>query len=104
MSVTGKMSRSSLGQVMPVHAEPLGFTNASFREVNQVTFSYRTNTDDAAVVLPTELEIGENPKVSGTLLLDGFSIGGPDRWILNIFYAGFRVGGVCFIHSNLYFK
>jgi len=39
MSVKGKMSRSSLGQVMPVHADPLGFKNASFRAVNQVTFS-----------------------------------------------------------------
>jgi len=31
--VKGKLSRSSLGQTMPVHAEPLGFTNASFRAV-----------------------------------------------------------------------
>jgi hypothetical protein len=52
MFVKGKMSRSSLGQVMPVHADPLGFTNASFRAVSQVTFSYRTNTDSAAALLP----------------------------------------------------
>jgi len=77
MSVKGKMSRSSLGQVMPVHADPLGFTNASFRAVNQVTFSYRTNTDAAAALLPTELEIDENPKISVMFLSYGFTSVGP---------------------------
>src|SRR5260221_9898411 len=90
MSVTGKMSRSSLGQVMPVHAEPLGFTNASFRAVNQVTFSYRTNTDAAAVLLPTELEIDENPKISVMFLSYGFSSVGPFREYIHIIHARFR--------------
>jgi acetoacetate decarboxylase len=79
MSVKRKMSRSSLGQVMPVHADPLGFTNASFRAVNQVTFSYRTNTEAAAELLPTELEIDENPKISVMFLSYGFSSVGPFR-------------------------
>jgi len=77
MSVKGKLGRSSLGQTMPVHAEPLGFTNASFRAVNQVTFSYRTNTEAAAVLLPTEMEIDENPKISVMFLSYGFSSVGP---------------------------
>jgi hypothetical protein len=47
MTMNGRLTRSSLAQTMPVHADPLNFTNASFRGVNQVTFSYRTNTDSA---------------------------------------------------------
>ncbi len=97
MSVTGKMSRSSLGQVMPVHAEPLGFTNASFRAVNQVTFSYRTNTDAAAVLLPTELEIDENPKISVMFLSYGFSSVGPFREYIHIIHARFRGEEVGFV-------
>ena len=97
MSVTGKMSRSSLGQVMPVHAEPLGFTNASFRAVNQVTFSYRTNTDAAAVLLPTELEIDENPKISVMFLSYGFSSVGPFREYIHIIHVRFRGEEVGFV-------
>ena len=55
MIMKGKLTRSDLAQTMPVHADPLSFTNASFRGVNQVTFSYRTNTDAATAVLPTDL-------------------------------------------------
>jgi hypothetical protein len=62
MSVKGKMSRSSLGQVMPVHADPLGFKNASFRAVNQVTFSYRTNTDAATALLPSNWRSMRTPR------------------------------------------
>src|SRR5260370_15019976 len=87
MSVKGKMSRSSLGQVMPVHADPLGFTNASFRAVNQVTFNCRTNTDAAAALLPTELEIDENPKISVMFLSYGFSSVGPFREYIHIIHA-----------------
>ena len=97
MSVTGKMSRSSLGQVMPVHAEPLGFTNASFRAVNQVTFNYRTNTDAAAALLPTELEIDENPKISVMFLSYGFSSVGPFREYIHIIHARFRGEDVGFV-------
>jgi hypothetical protein len=79
MSVKGKLSRSSLEQMMPVHAESLGFTNASSMAVNQVTFSYRTNTEAAAALLPTEVEIDENPKISMMFLSYGFSSVGPFR-------------------------
>src|SRR5260370_30915690 len=88
------MRRSGLGQVMPVHAEPLGFTNASFTAVNQVTFSYRTNTDAAAVLLPTELEIDENPKISVMFLSYGVSSVGPFREEIHIIYARFPGEGV----------
>src|SRR5260370_1191107 len=97
MSVKGKMSRSSLGQVMPVHADPLGFTNASFRAVNQVTFSYRTNTDAAAALLPTELEIDENPRISAMFLSYGFSSVGPFREYIHIIHARFRGEDVGFV-------
>src|SRR5258708_32168528 len=90
MSGKGKMSRSSLGQVMPVHADPLGFTNASFRAVNQVTFSYRTNPEAAAVLLPTEMEIDENPKISVMFLSYGFSSLGPFREYIHIIHPRFR--------------
>src|SRR5258708_4982831 len=96
MSVKGKLGRSSLGQTMPVHAEPLGFTNASFRAVNQVTFSYRTNTEAAAVLLPTEMEIDENPKISVMFLSYGFISVGPFREYIYLIHARFlgEVDGV----------
>ena len=97
MSVKGTMNRSSLGQMMPVHAEPLGFTSASFRAVNQVTFSYRTNTDAAAALLPTELEIDENPKISVMFLSYGFSSVGPFREYIHIIHARFRGEEVGFV-------
>jgi acetoacetate decarboxylase len=97
MSVKGKMGRTSLGQVMPVHADPLGFTHASFRAVNQVTFSYRTNTDAAAALLPTELEIDENPKISVMFLSYGFSSVGPFREYIHIIHARFRNEEVGFV-------
>lgn len=97
MSVKGKMSRSSLGQVMPVHSDPLGFTNASFKAVNQVTFSYWTNTDAAAALLPTELEIDENPKISVMFLSYGFSSVGPFREYIHIIHARFRDEEVGFV-------
>ncbi len=97
MSVKGKLGRSSLGQTMPVHAEPLGFTNASFRAVNQVTFSYRTNTEAAAVLLPTEMEIDENPKISVMFLSYGFSSVGPFREYIHIIHARFRGEEVGFV-------
>src|SRR5258708_2242340 len=97
MSVKGKLGRSSLGQTMPVHAEPLGFTNASFRAVNQVTFSYRTNTEAAAVLLPTEMEIDENPKISVMFLSYRFSSVGPFREYIHIIHARFRGEEVGFV-------
>ena len=53
MPTVGKLTRSRLAHTMPVHADPLSFTSASFRGVNQVTFSYRTNTSS----LPSALEL-----------------------------------------------
>src|SRR6266446_548306 len=97
MSVKRKLSRSSSGQTMPVHAEPLGFTNASFRAVNQVTFSYRTSTEAAAVLLPTEMEIDENPKISVMFLSYGFSSVGPFREYIHIIHARFRDEEVGFV-------
>lgn len=75
---------------MPVHADPLNFTNASFRAVNQVTFSYRTNTAAAAEFLPADLEIEENPGVSVMFLSYGFSSVGPFREYIHIIHARFR--------------
>ena len=57
MTVTGKLTRRDLAQTMPVHADPLHFESASFRGVNQVTFSYRTPTDAAAKLLPAALAL-----------------------------------------------
>jgi len=82
---------------MPVHAEPLGFTNASFRAVNQVTFSYRTSTEAAAVLLPTEMEIDENPKISVMFLSYGFSSVGSFREYIHIIHARFRGEEVGFV-------
>src|SRR5258707_15497781 len=97
MSINGKQTRSSLAQTMPVHADPLSFTNASFRGVNQVTFSYRTHTDAAAAVLPAELEIEQNPKVSVMFLSYGFSSVGPFREYIHIIHARFRGEDVGFV-------
>ncbi len=97
MIVSGKLTRSGLAQTMPVHADPLNFTNASFRGVNQVTFSYRTNTDAAAAYLPTALEIEEQPKVSVMFLSYGFSSVGPFREYIHIIHARFRGEEVGFV-------
>jgi len=93
----GKLTRSNLAQTMPVHADPLSFTNASFRGVNQVTFGYRTKTDAAAVVLPADLEIEENPEVSVMFLSYGFSSVGPFREYIHIIHARFRGEEVGFV-------
>ncbi len=93
----GKLTRSSLASTMPVHADPLSFTNASFRGVNQVTFSYRTNTDAAAALLPAELEIEQSPKVSVMFLSYGFSSVGPFREYIHIIHARFRGEEVGFV-------
>src|SRR5712672_2337144 len=90
MSINGKQTRSSLAQTMPVHADPLSFTNASFRGVNQVTFSYRTHTDAAAALLPAELGIEQDPKVSVMFLSYGFSSVGPFREYIHLIHARFR--------------
>ncbi len=82
---------------MPVHADPLKFTNASFRAVNQVTFSYRTNTAAAAALLPADLEIEENPEVSVMFLSYGFSSVGPFREYIHIIHARFRGEDVGFV-------
>src|SRR5258708_248999 len=93
----GKLTRNGFAQTMPVHADPLSFTNASFRGVNQVTFSYRTDTDAAAALLPAELEIEQNPKVSVMFLSYGFSSVGPFREYIHIVHARFRGAEVGFV-------
>ncbi len=97
MPINGKLTRSSLAQTMPVHADPLSFTSAAFRGVNQVTFSYRTTTDAAAALLPTELEFEENPKVSVMFLSYGFSSVGRFREYIHIVHARFRGEEVGFV-------
>src|SRR5216684_1100239 len=97
MPINGQLTRNSLAQTMPVHADPLSFANASFRGVNQVTFSYRTTTDAAAVLLPTELEIEDNPKVSVMFLSYGFSSVGPFREYIHIIHARFHGEEVGFV-------
>jgi acetoacetate decarboxylase len=90
MTIKGKLSRSSMGDMMPAHAEPLNFTSASFREVDQVTFTYRTDTDAAAALLPADLEIDENPLVSVLFVSYGFSSVGPFREFIQTISARFR--------------
>src|SRR5216684_3151874 len=97
ITMKGKLTRSNLAQTMPVHADPLSFTTASFRGVNQVTFGYRTKTDAAAVVLPADLEIEENPEVSVMFLSYGFSSVGPFREYIHIIHARFRGEDVGFV-------
>jgi len=97
MTTTGKLTRADLAQTMPVHADPLSFTNATFRGVNQVTFSYRTNTDAAAALLPTELEIDDDPAVSVMFLSYGFSSVGAFREYIHIIHARFRGEEVGFV-------
>lgn len=82
---------------MPVHADPLRFTNASFRGVNQVTFKYRTNADAAAALLPADLEIEQAPKISVMFLSYAFSSEGPFREYIQIAHARFRGEGVGFV-------
>jgi acetoacetate decarboxylase len=97
MTMKGKLTRSNLAQTMPVHADPLSFTSASFKGVNQVTFGYRTKTDAAASVLPADLEIEENPEVSVMFLSYGFSSVGPFREYIHIIHARFRGEEVGFV-------
>ncbi|MDG9757907.1 acetoacetate decarboxylase family protein [Pseudomonas chengduensis] len=97
MTVNGKLTRSNLAQTMPVHADPLSFTNASFTGLNQVTFSYRTHTEAAAALLPAELEIEDNPKVSVLFLSYGFSSVGAFREYIHVIHARFRGEEVGFV-------
>jgi len=90
VTVSGKLTRRQLAKTMPVHADPLRFDIASFSGVNQVTFSYRTNTDAAAKLLPAALEIEENPKVSVMFLNYGFSSVGPFREYIQLIHTSFR--------------
>jgi acetoacetate decarboxylase len=93
----GKLTRNGFAQTMPVHADPLSFTNASFRGVNQVTFSYRTNADAASSLLPADLEIEQDPKVSVMFLSYAFSSVGPFREYIHIIHARFRGEQVGFV-------
>lgn len=93
----GKLTRNGFAQTMPVHADPLSFTNASFRGVNQMTFSYRTNADAAAALLPADLEIEQDPKVSVMFLSYAFSSVGPFREYIHIIHARFRGEEVGFV-------
>jgi acetoacetate decarboxylase len=82
---------------MPVHTDPLGFTNASFTRVDQVTFSYRTNTEAAAALLPADLELVEDPRISVMFLSYAFSSVGPFREYIHIIHARFRGEDVGFV-------
>ncbi len=62
-----------------------------------MTFSYRTNTEAAAALLPANLEIEENPKVSVMFLSYGFSSVGPFREYIHIIHARFRGEEVGFV-------
>jgi acetoacetate decarboxylase len=93
----GKMKRSSFGSVMPVHADPLGFTSASFRGVDQVTFSYRTDTEAAAALLPADLEVEQNPRISVMFMSYAFSSVGRFREYIHIIHAKFRGEDVGFV-------
>ncbi len=93
----GTMTRSRFASVMPVHTDPLGFTNASFRRVDQVTFSYRTNTEAAAALLPADLEVVEDPRISVMFLSYAFSSVGPFREYIHIIHARFRGEDVGFV-------
>jgi acetoacetate decarboxylase len=91
MTVTGKLTRDSIGQMMPVHAAPVTFESASFRSVDQLAFTYRTETDAAAALLPAQLKIEENPRVAVLFVSYGFSSVGPFReWIqtINVRFRG----------------
>jgi hypothetical protein len=50
MTVTGRLTRESFGQMMPVHAEPLTFSSPSFWSVDQLAFTCHTDTDAAAAL------------------------------------------------------
>jgi acetoacetate decarboxylase len=90
MSIRGKLSKSSMGDMMPAHAEPLNFTTASFREVDQVTFTYRTDTEAAAALLPADLEVDENPLISVLFVSYAISSVGPFREFIQTITARFR--------------
>ncbi|MGU3285130.1 acetoacetate decarboxylase family protein [Methylobacterium mesophilicum] len=97
MTHRGKLTRNDLAQTMPVHADPLSFTNATFTGVDQVTFKYQTRTEAAAALLPVELEIEDNPEVSVMFLNYGFSSVGPFREYIHIIHARFRGEEVGFV-------
>ncbi len=97
MTTHGRMTRSSFASVMPVHADPLSFTTASFRRVDQVTFTHRTTTEAAAALLPVDLELDESPMVSVMFLSYAFSSVGPFREYIHIIHARFHGEDVGFV-------
>jgi acetoacetate decarboxylase len=90
MTVNGKLTKGDIGHVMPAHADPLGFATASFTEMDQLIFTYRTNTEAAAALLPTDLEIEESPLVSVVFATYGFSSVGPFREYIQYIHVRFR--------------
>lgn len=90
MAVNGKLTKDDIGHVMPAHADPLGFTSATFVDMNQLVFTYRTDTDAAAALLPVELEIEENPTVSVVFASYGFSTVGAFREYIQAINVRFR--------------
>ncbi len=62
-----------------------------------MTFSYRTNTEAAAALLPADLELAENPKVSVMFLSYAFSSVGSFREYIHIIHARFRGEEVGFV-------
>jgi len=85
MAISGKLTKDDLGHVMPAHADPLGFNKPSFTGLDELIFTYRTDTDTAAALLPVELEIDENPLVSAIFASYEFStVGAYQEYIMTI--------------------
>jgi acetoacetate decarboxylase len=90
MAVSGRLTKQDLGQFMPVHADPVSFATASFRGVDQLSFTYRTDTEAAVTVLPAQLEVEDDPHVTALFASYAFSSVGAFREYIHIIHARFE--------------
>ncbi|BAN02084.1 hypothetical protein YM304_17700 [Ilumatobacter coccineus YM16-304] len=82
MSRRGNLTTDQLGDAMPAHADPLGFDSASFRGLDLLRFTYTTDAETVAQILPAELEIDDEPTANFVFASYRFSTAGAFREVV----------------------
>jgi acetoacetate decarboxylase len=84
MARQGLLSKNRFAPVVPVHAPAyLIAPTIDFGDVDMLTFSYRTDADTAAQIVPDALELDDNPVVTLSFLNYGISGAGSYREVVH---------------------
>ncbi|MFI5776170.1 acetoacetate decarboxylase family protein [Nocardia sp. NPDC051570] len=84
-TIYGKLTKDRFAPTMPVHT-PVTRSKSSpieYRDVDSLTFSYRTDAQTVAEIVPSVLELDENPVATLSFLSYGFSTAGAYREVVH---------------------